>query len=236
VERNSASIKGRRLRHPARAAARFATRYRPAERKLLDLSFTGTAMASQNALHSHGFVPRKAPTVLLILDMISDYRFPDGAEVFAAARGIAPAIRQLKRRAARQGIPCVYVNDNIGRWRSDSSAMLRHCARRTSRGAPIVRLLKPTSRDCIVLKPRHSGFYATPLDALLEQFAARTLILTGVSSHQCILFTANDAYVRGYKLRVPSDCVASPAVSETRFALRYFESVLRADITPAAVR
>jgi nicotinamidase-related amidase len=193
-------------------------------------------MARANASHSHGFVPRKAPTVLLILDMISDYRFPDGEQVFAAAHGIAPAIRQLKRRVAREGVPCVYVNDNIGRWRSDSTGLLRHCASRRSRGAPVVRLLKPAANDCIVLKPRHSGFYATPLDALLEQFGARTLILTGVSSHQCILFTANDAYVRGYKLRVPADCVASPAVSETRFALRYFESVLRADITPSAVR
>jgi nicotinamidase-related amidase len=211
-------------------------RYRSAERNLLDLSFADTAMPRANALHSHGFVPRKAPTVLLILDMISDYRFPDGEEVFDAAHGIAPAIRQLKRRAARDGIPCVYVNDNIGPWRSDSSALLHHCGSRRSRGAPIVRLLKPTAHDCIVLKPRHSGFYATPLDALLEQFRARTLILTGVSSHQCILFTANDAYVRGYKLRVPADCVASPAAAETRFALRYFESVLRADITPSAVR
>jgi nicotinamidase-related amidase len=190
-------------------------------------------MARANASHSHGFVPRKAPTVLLILDMISDYRFPDGEQVFAAAHGIAPAIRQLKRRVTREGVPCVYVNDNIGRWRSDSSALLRHCASRGSRGSPIVRLLRPAGNDCFVLKPRHSGFYATPLDALLEQFGARTLILTGVSSHQCILFTANDAYVRGYRLRVPADCVASPAPSETRFALRYFESVLRADTTPS---
>lgn len=190
-------------------------------------------MARTQAQHIHGYIPQRSPTVLLVIDMLSDFRFEDGATVFEAARAIAPAIRKLKQRAARAGIPAIYVNDNIGRWRSDSAGIVRHCRARGSRGAPIARLLAPTPRDCFVLKPRHSGFYATPLDALLEQFGARSLILTGVSSHQCILFTANDAYVRGFKLRVPGDCVASPAAGEIRFALRYFASVLKADITPS---
>ena len=59
---------------------------------------------------------------------------------------------------------------------------------------------------------------------LLEYLGARTLVLTGASTHQCVLFTANDAYVRDYRLWIPSDCVASKTRAQTRLASRYFRS------------
>jgi len=63
---------------------------------------------------------------------------------------------------------------------------------------------------------------------------ARRLILTGISSHQCVLFTANDAYVRDFELLIPRDCVTAPAQREADLALRYFNIVLGADTRPAA--
>jgi nicotinamidase-related amidase len=100
-----------------------------------------------------------------------------------------------------------------------------------------VRAIAPEANDYCVLKPKHSGFYATALDTLLGQLGARRLILTGVSSHQCVLFTANDAYVRELELSIPRDCISARKPQETRLALTYFTSVLGADIRPAkAVR
>lgn len=168
---------------------------------------------------------------MLVLDMISDFGFENGARLFQAALPAARRIARLKLRAARAGVPVIYVNDNQGRWRSDFSALLRQALREGSRGAPIVRMLMPGPLDYCIVKPKHSGFFATVLGTLLEYLGARRLLLTGVSAQQCVLFTANDAYVRDLELLIPRDCVASESAAMTQLALRYFKSVLGADLS-----
>lgn len=81
-----------------------------------------------------------------------------------------------------------------------------------------------------MLKPKHSGFYSTTLDLLLKHLGADTLILAGFTADICILFTANDAYMRDYRLVIPADCVASQDETENRRALSFMERVLKADI------
>ena len=39
----------------------------------------------------------------------------------------------------------------------------------------------------------------------------KTLILTGMAANICVLFTADDAYMRGYELIVPRDCALAQA-------------------------
>jgi nicotinamidase-related amidase len=182
----------------------------------------------------HGLIADRSRAVLLVLDMISDFQFPDGPKVQRAARRIAPRIAALKKRARDAGIACIYVNDNPGRWRSDSNALVEHCLRQGAPGADIVQRLRPDDSDYFILKPRHSAFYATPLEVLLTHLGTRRIILTGVSSHQCVLFTANDAHVRNFEVIIPSDCVAAPTGHDTRFALHYFEAVLGARVTPSS--
>jgi len=175
----------------------------------------------------------RARTVLLILDMISDFEFPDGEAVLRAARRIAPRIAALKARAAKARVPTIYVNDNLGRWRSDVRALLARCSSENARGCEVVQQIAPGEKDFFLLKPKHSGFYATPLAELLAAAGAKRLILTGLSTHQCILFTANDAYLREFELRIPRDCVGAQDSREARFAIRYFTSVLGADVRPS---
>ena len=187
----------------------------------------------------HGAAPDRSRTALLILDMFSDFEFEDGPAVLKAATPVTGRIARLKARARAARIPVLYVNDNNlvsdrnGRWRSDFPALVRRCSRLESRGSAIARLLLPDEKDYCVLKPKHSGFFSTPLDSLLQAIGARTLILTGVSSHQCILFTANDAYVRDFELAIPRDCIAAPSRADMRLALQYFTRVLGAKTTPS---
>ena len=178
----------------------------------------------------NGLVPDRAETVLLILDLISDFAFEGGDRIARAALPVARRIAALKVRARRAGIPVIYVNDGVGRWRSDFPAIVRHCSRPTSRGRKIVSTIVPEPDDYCVLKPKHSGFFATPLDTLLQYLGAKTLILTGVSSNQCVLFTANDAYVRDLALTIPRDCISARSTKDTRLALQYFSTVLAADV------
>jgi nicotinamidase-related amidase len=84
------------------------------------------------------------------------------------------------------------------------------------------------------LKPKHSGFYSTTLSLLLTHLTAENLILTGIAGNNCVLFTANDAYMRDFKLFIPADCVVSNTEEENRHALKQMETVLKADTTIAA--
>ncbi|MGB8508633.1 MAG: isochorismatase family cysteine hydrolase [Pyrinomonadaceae bacterium] len=124
----------------------------------------------------------------------------------------------------------MYVNDNFGRWQSDFSKPLQHCLEEGVRSKPFVEMLPPGEDDYFVLKPKHSGFFSTTLDTLLEYFQARTHILTG---YICVLFTANDFYMRDFHLVIPSDCVASADVEENHHALEHMRRVLKSDTRPS---
>jgi nicotinamidase-related amidase len=181
----------------------------------------------------HGNAPDRSPVVLLIIDVINDLEFDGGAALLAQALPMADRLAALKRRARAAGIPAVYVNDNFGRWRSDLRAQIVHCLGEGVRGRPLVERLLPEPEDYFVLKPKHSGFFSTTLDTLLTYLHARTLILTGLTADNCVLFTASDAYLRDFQLVVPDDCVAAIDPRHTRQALEHMRRVLKADLTPS---
>lgn len=189
-------------------------------------------MASDN--HDlHGNAPDKAEAALLLIDVINDLEFPEGDQLLRHALPMAERLLALKRRARDTGIPVIYVNDNFGRWRSDFNTQVEHCMNDGVRGRDLVRLLAPDQDDYFVLKPKHSGFFSTTLDTLLEYLGVSTVIVTGIAGNICVLFTANDVYMRDYALIVPSDCVASNTEDENRNALEQMQKVLKADIRPS---
>ena len=98
-------------------------------------------------------------TALLLIDVISDFEFEDGEKLCGSARSITKSIKVLINRAKKVGIPVIYVNDNLGKWRDDFQKTIKHCLHKESRGGEIVKLLKPAASDFFVLKSRHSGFF-----------------------------------------------------------------------------
>jgi nicotinamidase-related amidase len=182
----------------------------------------------------HGSAPDKSDVALLLIDVINDLDFPEGELLLRHALPMARRLAELKRRAKQAGIPVIYANDNFGRWRSDFKVHVNHCLTEKTRGRPIVELLQPEHDDYFILKPKHSGFYSTSLDTLLAYLETKTLILTGIAANICVLFTANDAYMRDLRLVVPSDCVASNTDEENQYALRQMQNILKADIRPSA--
>ena len=182
----------------------------------------------------HGNVPDKSPVALLLIDVINDFEFPGGDRLFEHALPMAPRLRALATRARSLSIPVVYVNDNFGKWQSDKQELLRHCLEDDVRGRPFVEQLVPDPDDYFVLKPKHSGFFSTTLDILLDYLGVKTLILTGLTGDICVLFTAHDAYMRDFNLVIPSDCVASNDPQENEYTLRKMETLMDADIRPSA--
>lgn len=179
----------------------------------------------------HGNAPDKSPVALLLVDVINDFEFEGGEQLLRHALPAAKRIAALKKRCRRSDIPAIYVNDNFGKWRSDFKRLVSHCLKDKVRGQKVVELLKPARDDYFVMKAKHSGFYSTTLDLLLKYLGAETLILTGFTGDICILFTANDAYIRDYRLVIPGDCVVSEDKAENKSALKYMQRVINADIS-----
>ena len=174
-----------------------------------------------------------AGTALLLIDVINDLDFEGSEAIVEQAEPMALRLAALKRRAARAGLPVIYINDNFGQWRSDFRRTVAHCTARTSPGHRVSRRLRPTTRDYFVLKPKHSGFYDTTLDTLLDDLRIRRVILAGIAGNICVLFTANDAYMRGLKIFVPADCVVSNTAEDNGNALRQMNIVLKGNLTPS---
>jgi nicotinamidase-related amidase len=174
-----------------------------------------------------------AGTALLLIDVINDLDF-DGSEVLVDhAEPMSARLARLKKRATRAGVPAVYVNDNFGQWRSDFRQTVAHCTSRSSPGRSVSSRLRPTSRDFFVLKPKHSGFYDTTLDTLLDDLRIKRVIVTGIAGNICVLFTANDAYMRGMRIFAPADCIVSNTVEENDYSLRQISTVLKGNIHPS---
>jgi nicotinamidase-related amidase len=172
-------------------------------------------------------------TALLLIDVINDLAFEGSEALVVEAEAMARRLATLKRRATSAGIPSIYINDNFGQWRSDFRQTVTHCTSPRSPGRRVSRRLRPTSRDYFVLKPKHSGFFDTTLDTLLETLRIRRVLVTGIAGNICVLFTANDAYMRDLKLFAPADCIVSNTAADNDHALRQIQIVLKGNVTPS---
>lgn len=175
-------------------------------------------MATQISRHRH-------KVALLITDMLNTFDFPEARQLLPGAKKAAYAIAKLKKRFKEQNIPVIYINDNFGQWQSDWKSVYAACTKENCLGKSIAELLVPEEDDYFVLKPKHSGFYSTTLDVLLEHLGTETLVLTGIAGNICVLFTANDAHMREFKVIVPRDCMASNTKKDHEFTLRQLEEV-----------
>jgi nicotinamidase-related amidase len=174
----------------------------------------------------HGNVPDQCSVALVLIDVINDMEFDSGAALLKNALPAARRLAELRRRAKEAHVPVIYVNDNFGKWRSDFRRQLGHVLEDGVRGQPVAELLRPDEKDYFVLKAKHSGFYDTQLDLLIDYLKVKTLILTGLTTDICVLFTASDAYMRDLEIIVPTDCVAAANKEHHERALEHMERVL----------
>ena len=184
-------------------------------------------------LDLHGNAPDCASAVLLMVDVINDMEYEGGDKLFEQALPMAGRLAALKRRARAAGLPVIYANDNFGRWRSDFREVVGCCLARGVTGRPLAELLAPEDDDYVVLKPKQSAFYATPLAVLLRQLDVDDLIITGIAGDGCVLVTAYDAHLREFRVHVPEDCTASQTRARNRRALQQIRAALDGDTRPS---
>ena len=177
-----------------------------------------TARASKSAR------PRSA---LLIVDMINPLDFPGAHSLLRHAIPVATRIVRLKQRMKARGLPAIYVNDNFTHWLRDFRELVAICSQSDAPGAPLATTLAPENDDYLVLKPKHSAFFATPLEVLLAQLDIRHVVVTGIAGDGCVLATAIDAHMRDFDVSVPSDCCASTSRTRNDRALQLLRESMK---------
>lgn len=178
---------------------------------------------------------RASRVALLLIDVINPMDFDGAQDLLGPAEAAARRIRDLKQRCREHGIPAIYVNDNYDCWHLGFADLVARLRAAEVPGRTLIDLLQPEpGGDFYILKPSHSGFFRTGLEVLLERLEARRLILTGFAGDICVLFTANDAYMRGFEVVVPADCIASESERANAHALAQMERLLKASVRPSA--
>lgn len=168
---------------------------------------------------------------LLVIDMLNDFVLPGAPLEVPATRVILPALQARLASARTRGVPVIYVCDA---HRPDDPEFSRmnwppHAVKGTP-GAQVVEQLAPLETDPVVEKFSYSGFHHTGLEGILQVRGIEHLVLTGCVTNICILYTAYEAVVRGYRVTVPADCVAPLDPADGDFALRQMEQVLGVEV------
>jgi nicotinamidase-related amidase len=171
-------------------------------------------------------------TALLVVDMLNPYDHPEADELAERVAGALPGIEALLRRAGESEAPIVYVNDNYGDWNSSSGELAR--AAMDGEHPELVEPVLPKANHSFVVKARHSTFYETPLEYLLDQKGVGRLVLSGQVTEQCILYSALDAHVRHFDVVVATDAVAAIYDELGEAALKMMERNMSAELTTAA--
>jgi len=172
--------------------------------------------------------------VLLLVDFINPLDFPGGEQLAGPAVAAARATAGLKQELAAEGVATIYANDNYGVWQSDFHSLVSACLGMAGPPAEIARLVYPQAGDLTILKPRHSAFYASPLELLLAEMQAHELVICGLATDMCVQLTAGDAFLREFTIWVPADCTAAESGAAKAASLDYMATVLKCDTRPWA--
>lgn len=177
----------------------------------------------------HDQVANGNGVALILIDLINCFDFPGGRDLHDRALDLIEPIRRMRSALEAKDSPVIYINDNFGEWHSERSRLVQ---RAIDAGSRVSESLAPADADYFIIKPQFSGFYSTNLQVLLPKLGVRRLVLAGVATEICVLFTAADAHMRDYRLWVPADLVAGGSDRSSRDALAIMADAMGAETRP----
>lgn len=170
---------------------------------------------------------------LVVVDMFNTYDHPDGDALAESAAEALPNMVELLRRARADGDTMTfYANDNLEHWEHTREDLVRQAME--GKHPELVQPLAPRDEEPFITKGRHSIFYQTSVDHLIQVSDVKRLILCGQVTEQCIQYSALDAYMRGFEVVIPRDAVAHINADWAEAAFGMMEKNMHAQITPVS--
>jgi nicotinamidase-related amidase len=167
-------------------------------------------------------------TAVIVVDMLNPYDHEDGEELAEGVKSRIEPLRTLIDATEDSDAELIYVNDNYEDFTATSKDLGE--AAMKGRHPELVEPILPPKGTLFVQKVRHSAFYSTSLDHLLRVHEIEKIVLAGQVTEQCILYSALDAYVRGFEVRIPGDAVAPIDPDLGKAALTMMERNMDAEI------
>jgi nicotinate phosphoribosyltransferase len=168
--------------------------------------------------------------VVLVSDMLRGF-LGEGYPLYCGdrARHIIPNVQRLLEKEIAKGSKVFFLCDSHAPDDPEFDMFPPHAIEGTVEAEVIPELAKYKGEK--IPKKTYSAFFGTPLEEKLEKLNPEKVIVCGVCTHICVLYAVADARIRGYKVEVPVDCVASFDEKSHRFALDYIENTLGAKLT-----
>ncbi len=161
--------------------------------------------------------------------MLNDFVLENAPLQTPNVRDIIFCIQKQKSEAIKNKHIVIYICDSHDSDDEEFKIWPKHCIKGT-KGAEIIDELKPYDNDIIIEKTRYSGFFNTKLDSVLKEKNIKNLILTGLLTNVCVMYTAADAVSRNYNVTVPENCVTALDEKTHKFALNQLKNVHNAEI------
>ncbi|HWO41055.1 MAG TPA: isochorismatase family cysteine hydrolase [Candidatus Eisenbacteria bacterium] len=185
-----------------------------------------------------------AKTLLLIIDMENENAHPRGAlYIGEPVRRIIPRIQELRQRVRRAGGRVIHTQ-SVRSPDALEFTVFRNTVRKIEGtwGAQLIDELQPAEDEPLVVKRTHDCFYKTEMDTLLERLGMRPgeshVVVTGISTRNCVQAAVMGFSVRDYHVCVPIDCTTQKEEKEvlqafslfTSFGYRHNVTVTRSDL------
>jgi len=150
---------------------------------------------------------------LIVIDVQNDY-FPEGKLPLCNTDSTLDAIEHTVRAAREKGIPVVFVQHL-----ADPSAA--PFFQRGTAGAEIHPRLLAAAPEAVVVEKAHAdSFYQTNLEDVLTRLGARTLLICGMMTQNCVTHTAISKAADKYEVLVLADCCTTVSELIHNVALR----------------
>jgi len=172
-------------------------------------------------------------TAVLVVDMQNDF-LESGAPIEAPmGREFVGDLARFVERCREAGAPIVFTKavyrengcdaNSLGDLfvpRSDERPLLEGTP-----GAELYGPLEPHDDDVVIQKHRFSAFYNTDLEVVLRGLGVDTLVLTGVTTENCVGTTARDAHFRDYHVVFLPDLTGTFDYPDAGFGPRSAEEI-----------
>jgi len=167
---------------------------------------------------------------VLVVDMLRGF-LEEGYPLYCGdrARRIIPNIERLLEQELAQGSKVFFLGDCHAPDDPEFEMFPPHCIAGTIEAEVIPELTKYPGE--VIPKRRYSAFFGTTLEEKLKKLKPEKLIVCGVCTNICVLYTVANARNRDYEVEVPADCVASFDEAAHHFALEHMEKTLGAKLT-----
>jgi nicotinamidase-related amidase len=152
------------------------------------------------------------PIALILIDLQRDFWNPISED--PSFKAFPENIKKLLSTSRKKDFNIIHVRSMFQSDRSDWMLFYRPEGRGQipcisgTEGIEFIEFAKPIIGEKIIEKQTFDSFIGTDLEEYLQDKGIKTILIAGLETSICILFTANSAYVRKFLPLVVSDACA----------------------------